>query len=119
MLTSQEIFNRVWDEFVTQGKPLSVSSGGQQCRYRGTNGSKCAFGIFIPDDRYSPEMENKGASRVIEQWDLQEFRPFKDIMNRLQLIHDVAAGMYGDSAIVPIKEGLKNYAEVQGFKIPS
>lgn len=119
MLTEQEIFNRVWDEFVTQGKPLSVRLGGMQCQYRGQGGNKCAFGIFIPDDKYSLGMEGKSASRVIEDWDLQEFRPFKGILNQLQVIHDTAAGMYGITSVVPIKEGLENYAKFHGFEIPS
>lgn len=30
---------------------------GRRCRYRGDNGTKCAVGHLIPDDKYSPSFE--------------------------------------------------------------
>ena len=51
-MTEQEVFNKVWDHIITQGKP-SLSGEGK-CRYRGPNGLKCAAGIFLTDEQSGP-----------------------------------------------------------------
>ena len=55
-LTPQQVFDRVWKWFVTEQNPRAVSSGGK-CMLRTSSGAKCAIGIFIPDEMYSPGME--------------------------------------------------------------
>ncbi len=62
-MTKQEIFNKVWDWFVTKGYPRSKDLQGA-CRYRGDNGTKCPVGVLIPDDLYTPMMEGAAASRA-------------------------------------------------------
>lgn len=59
------------------------------CAYRGDNGRKCAVGMVIPDEDYSPDMELFVASKgkvyrylVGEGYDV----PF---LIRLQHIHDI------------------------------
>lgn len=61
------------------------------CAYRGSNGRKCAIGIFIPDDYYTESCEgltpeNGGLDHALEfdelLWEDCEF------LVKLQLIHD-------------------------------
>jgi len=36
-----------------------------RCMYRGPNGTRCAAGQLIPDDLYSPDMENKPFAEIL------------------------------------------------------
>jgi hypothetical protein len=56
----QEIFNKVWQHFAVEKNPRSLNYG--NCAYRGANNSKCAIGIFIPDECYSEMLEGYGVS---------------------------------------------------------
>lgn len=62
-MNRQEMFDKVWDHFVTKGKPLSVSAKGS-CFYRGPKGERCAFGVLIPDRLYDPNMDAFGGVRA-------------------------------------------------------
>lgn len=57
-MTEQEVFNKVWDYFVRNKNPPGLSST-KQCAYRGESGTKCAIGVLIPDDKYTPSLELK------------------------------------------------------------
>lgn len=52
----QEAFNKVWDRFVVQDSPRGLDEYNNGS-YRGLNGSRCAVGMFIPDELYHPDME--------------------------------------------------------------
>ncbi len=56
----QEIFNTVAEHLLTQGRQAKKADN-SSCVYRSTNGDKCAIGCLIPDDRYSPKLENNTA----------------------------------------------------------
>lgn len=60
----QDVFNRVWDHFVTKGNPRAIIN--QRCLYRTPDGARCAVGLLIPDEEYSPDIESRGVSRVAE-----------------------------------------------------
>ena len=47
--SEQEVFNKVWDHIITQGKPSADKYG--HCYYRGPDGLKCAAGIFLTDEQ--------------------------------------------------------------------
>lgn len=49
MLTKQEIFDKVWDYFVVQGKPRSSDANGK-CQYLTDDGCRCAVGVLMPDN---------------------------------------------------------------------
>ena len=54
-MTPQEIFDTVAKHLITQGQQSQRDDG--TCLYRGPGGLKCAVGVLIPDDVYTPEME--------------------------------------------------------------
>lgn len=58
-----------------------------QCLYRGPNNTKCAFGLFIPDEDYNKTMEGKVASDVIIQ-SFPEAEEKQNLFRILQRIHD-------------------------------
>ena len=63
-LSNQEIFDKAVTHLHTQGK-RSVNEEGD-CLYRNADGLKCVAGIFIPDEKYHPEMEGKPSHLIIE-----------------------------------------------------
>jgi hypothetical protein len=60
-MTPQEIFDTVAVHLMTQGKK---SQGAGECLYRGPDGLKCAAGVLIPDEDYTPKMEGKPVSEL-------------------------------------------------------
>ena len=54
-MTPQEIFDTVVTHLRGMEKPSAYGDG--SCAYRGMDGAKCAAGVLIPDEIYSPEME--------------------------------------------------------------
>lgn len=61
MLTMQEIFDKVVDHLLTQGKRSAKERPhltSQACLYRGPDGLKCAVGCLIPDSEYSVSFDD-------------------------------------------------------------
>lgn len=87
--TQQEIFDYVAAHLLRQNK--QAIEGGL-CRYRGPEGSKCAFGACISDEAYLDRFEGMKASRVYHCL-FKTGLPFctADFVDSLQLIHDRAA----------------------------
>lgn len=102
-MNAQEIFDKVARHLLTQNRPArDVYS--DNCRYRTENGLKCAVGCLIPDDKYTPEIENVGISWLLVPTTSEEIirkrRTLRellsdlglldhcDLLTRLQEIHD-------------------------------
>lgn len=85
--TKESMIAHIKAEF--KGKSVSDTNT-EECLYRGPNGVKCAVGMFIPDDRYSPDMENKSAEGLLERHDyVTQFLPLNlRRMDDLQCVHD-------------------------------
>ncbi len=58
-MTKQEIFDKVKAHLLAQGK--RAVNGDGNCMYRGMDGTKCAVGCLIPDELYTPLLENHSA----------------------------------------------------------
>lgn len=102
-MNRQEIFDKVAAHLLTQkAKSLKVSRNdgitGEECRYRGMRGMKCAVGCLIPDELYNPDMEGKRVGALLEHFpqlhpfffDEHETLPTETIslLDELQGIHD-------------------------------
>lgn len=61
-MTNQELFDTCLNHLRKQGK-RSVNSTGD-CLYRAPDGSMCAVGALIPDDKYSPDFENRSVGHA-------------------------------------------------------
>ena len=94
-MTVAEIIEKSSSALIAQGckalKPESVNN----CRYRGPNGTKCAIGWLIPDDKYLPEMEDSTVASILEGYDLSFLLPTDlpsdlgiKFLTELQSIHD-------------------------------
>lgn len=103
--TMQHIFDTVVPLLIQQGKSsmrMNLDGYNYSCMYRGDNGSKCAIGWLIADDRYSPDLEHNGAVSVMESlnWmpnpdlNLTQFsgdKVFHNFLHDLQVCHDNAS----------------------------
>jgi hypothetical protein len=53
-IPKQQTYDTVLAHLLAQGKRASTDSG---CKYRTSDGLKCAAGCLIPDEQYQPAME--------------------------------------------------------------
>lgn len=84
--TKESVEKHILDNF----KGVSRGSFGG-CLYRASYGKKCAVGLFIPDDEYSPRMEGRTAETLLKSWDvdLLRFMPLNiEDMRGWQIVHD-------------------------------
>jgi len=67
-VTAQEIFDEVATHLAkqkVQSAKRNEARGDHSCLYRGPNSTKCAFGIFIPDELYSEALETTTVSTLM------------------------------------------------------
>lgn len=132
-LTKQEVFNTVWQYFVIEGHAQSVGPSSLcfpytiSCVYKAED-TKCAIGIFIPDEEYSTALEEDALSDVIEACPttkvlLEDVRG--EFLSSLQQAHDTAAQdlyKYTNSGreYVPLglEPRLRLFARNHGLEIP-
>ena len=89
-MTAQEIFDQVVRHLLTQRR-RATGSGDRNglCSYRTPEGLRCAVGCLIPDDVYTPDMEDKGIDDLIEDWEeLSWMREHEKLLSKLQYVHD-------------------------------
>lgn len=89
-MTMQSIFDRVAAHLLNQNR-RSVDPVDGLCLYRGGDGRKCAIGCLIPDDLYSPEMENQNLYGPLIRAALGDFlrdSEHEKLLSMLQLAHD-------------------------------
>ena len=88
-MTEQEVFNKVWDHIITQGKQSLDDRG--KCRYRGPNGLKCAAGIFLTD-KQAEELDAVGETWGAAVQTFPELTMFpRYLIQKLQSCHDSAS----------------------------
>lgn len=77
----------IQEELISQGKPALSSRG--KCVYRGEGGTKCAFGVLIPEELYYPEIEGIPFRHIIEiHEELGYLKDHVPALKHLQAIHD-------------------------------
>ena len=94
-MDTQAVVDKILTHLWNQGE-CSRDPFDNVCAYRGRNGTKCAIGILIPDDIYSPNMEGKGFHTLCRQHNavanLPEIRAIMQVGEVLQILHD---NLYG------------------------
>lgn len=116
-MNRQEAFDLAAKHLLAQGvksreKADSSSPYPPACAYRGEDGLKCAIGALIPDDQYSPNMENMSVSILLRQ----EYCPpilksgdlTKGFLQGLQDAHDHA---HGDGDVEEFRRNLFTFAK--------
>ena len=110
-MTKQEMYDKVKAHLLTQGAKSSIP--GIDCAYRGEHGRKCAIGVLIPDEVYSPEMEGRTVgllSIVYPNIELKylEIEGTIRFANKLQQIHDFYSPCVWENKLheLAVQEGL-------------
>ncbi len=103
----QEIFDKVSKHLLKQNK-RAVSKEDGSCKYRTSNGLKCAAGCLIPDYDYSPKME-KTLVNNLKFFQESGYSPEEiQMIAVLQQIHDLSEPKHW-------KRQLKTMAEERGL----
>ena len=135
MSTQQNIFDHVWDYFLTDKNDFGWNEAGGLCEYRTPDGAKCAIGCMIPDEYYDKNMEGNSADDlfgdVYRDIDLtghieERFGSIRDVPNsffdRLQHVHDHAAecghGKTKEEVRDTFRQYMTNVANEIGLDIP-
>lgn len=88
---NQAFFDKTLNFLRKQGVAATDGSGDGPCRYRTPSGHMCAFGCHIPDDMYTPAMENITANQLLARY-VQLQSLFDDVdfdlIQKLQDAHD-------------------------------
>jgi hypothetical protein len=112
-MNAQEIFDKVASHLAKQkvrsGAPEVMENGQERlvCKYRGPNGTMCAFGIFISEENYRESMEGcnvytimhvvktgehiAGDRKFLTEKLVAELKPLEahtELLRELQRIHD-------------------------------
>jgi len=79
-----------------------------ECRYRDDDNNQCLVGCFIPDVKYSTDMESRSATCIIREFDLYKEMPLSiERMDSLQFFHDaVVEDLDGESFYEAVEEKL-------------
>ncbi len=97
-MTNQDIFDRVWAVcIVQQGGRRSYE--GASCRYRSSDGRRCAVGALIPDDRYTAEIEGStvaSAQREEDPGDSELLTILRAVVGTDVTTHALLAALQGD-----------------------
>lgn len=105
-MNAQEIFDTVAKHLATQGCQSLSATG--DCSYRGERGLKCAVGILISDEEYTPFMEGNGPGHeALPNW----FGQFESLLRDLQSVHDdstTGAALCGALKRAAAKRGLSH-----------
>jgi hypothetical protein len=88
----QEAFDKIWNHFVVNSGERSFD--GKACMYRGPNGSKCAIGVLISDEK-AAEVEGLSLQSILQSPELPHYDYFKSMFEKhefayytLQRMHD-------------------------------
>ena len=88
-MTPQELFDDTAAHLRRQARPSIV---GDQCRYRGPDGTRCAAGHHIADTVYDVGMEGLGVDSHTVRRGLGHLSPTEiGLLGDLQRVHDAAA----------------------------
>jgi hypothetical protein len=104
-MTRQEMFNKMVAHLREQ-KAFSVKLNPWRCRYRGSNGTKCAIGALIPDDKYDHTFEGYLVHNLMFDFEQSDTDFLRDAQKSL---HDSLGLLPWDSNTFEVKAA--NFAE--------
>ena len=114
--TPQEIFNFVIQHLTEQGERAEDSTG--ICAYRGRNKTMCAVGCLIPDEFYSPHIEEMGLEQILIEHEnslsmkyvLDLINSHNNLLSSLQCFHDNCSVWHNQGGLSD--EGLEELSHI-------
>lgn len=88
--SNQSVFDYAVAHMAAQGR--RSTNGDSRCLYRGPDGLMCAVGCLIPDEEYSPSLEDMVVMNITPKQLPQALLPYGDntLLHQLQRCHDQA-----------------------------
>ena len=118
-MSAQDVLDTVWNHFIRDGAPFSIDEDGD-CAYRGNEGACCAVGLFIPDEKYSKDLEGDSVAGITTQLGEEFFGGHESLLQDLQSAHDYAAhALAEDDPKVIFADRLKLVAEFELLTVPA
>jgi len=91
-VSAQAVWEKVTNHLLQQGV-ASVSNMTGGCAYYGEDGTKCAIGVLIPKEEYTPNVEGVPIRNLFDKYycppSLLKLRECSDLLDELQRAHDV------------------------------
>ena len=88
-MKAQEVYDKACTYLLSmKERSMGHAEGHEICMYRGSGGNKCVVGYFIPDEKYSKEMEGRNVCCEPVERALGELSVYNDLLSDLQSIHD-------------------------------
>lgn len=114
-MTLQEAFDKVWEHFVVEGKPPAMHDW--ECRYRMSDGRRCAIGVLIPDERYEEGFEGESPLSSRLRPLLGELLPGvpPSVLESLQMCHD---GADENNFTTSVRKKLATFAMNHDLTVP-
>jgi hypothetical protein len=116
----QAVFDATVRHLAEQGRPSLRRKNADEftCLYRGPRGAKCAVGLWILDEKYTPLMEGSPltgsvSSRVVQEGLPEAMRGTKmlNLLDALQQAHDFGAtDAKGRWKVGDMRHGLRDIA---------
>jgi hypothetical protein len=112
-MQAQEIFDKVVAHLKQQRRPsIKIPDDIRSaCAYRGDGGTKCAFGIFISDEAYDPNMEGCASDEFFIALDTGTY-PFRGKTHPVAKMVDLSDTMRAE--MKPLNEHQKLLRALQG-----
>lgn len=91
MLNKNEFYKKTVEHLINQGR--RATSNIDTCMYRPAEGLKCAIGVHVSDEDYTPEMETIGIDSLVP-WSFcptnlrKSYQEYPNLMRSLQSLHD-------------------------------
>jgi len=116
---TQDAFDYVVSNLIAQGRGSfdMIESSNVSCRYRDSNGNKCAAGWLIPDNQYSEGFEGDAAFCTLIKTQFWKERLYPYIRPEYEQFHGMIEGLqnaHDDTACatcIDFVEGFKLKAE--------
>lgn len=105
-MTKQEIFDKVWQYYIVEKHKRSIERGVCLYRHPGADGRRCAAGLLIADEHYSPEIEGyaarfPGVSAALKKSGVDmDDADIRDLVGQMQYAHDVSSGDFVDEGLL-------------------
>lgn len=121
--TRQEAFDIMVSGLIKQGKP-SYDIQTLSCMYDNGAGQKCAVGILIPDEDYSPALEGCNILSLAykaekNNWKTKELLTDENefLLNSVRQIHDMSVAFYREKGTEKWIDHIKKEYEALAFKL--
>jgi hypothetical protein len=84
-INRQKVFDTVVAHLLTQNEQCrSTLKGVNTCAYRGKFGLKCAVGVLIPDEVYSPIIEGESVNEIFDPQEASDDGEMREALTRVK-----------------------------------